>query len=321
MEVYQSFSSFKSKKQTVVTIGMFDGVHLGHQKILSKVTANAQEMDCESVVLTFFPHPKMVVHQNTNVQLLNTISERIHLIEKTQIDHLIIQKFDLEFSNLSALDFVQNILVKHLNVKKIIIGYDHRFGKNRAANVDDLIAFGRTLNFEVEQISVQEIQDVAISSTKIRQAIMDGNISLANHYLGYPYQLQGTVIKGNQKGRTIGFPTANVQVAENYKMIPKNGVYIAHARIHHKMYNGVMNIGTRPTINGVDLAIEIHLFDFDSDVYNQEIEVYLLQNLRDEIKFDHFELLKNQIALDKQLAIDYFDKKASKNSIEHHLEN
>jgi riboflavin kinase/FMN adenylyltransferase len=247
----------------------------------------------------------MVLQENSDIKLLNTIGEKSTLLDKLGIDNLIIHPFDKVFSMLTAEEFVKNILVDVLNIQKIIIGYDHRFGRNRLANINDLIFYGAQFGFEVEQISAQEIDSVSISSTKIRNAIIEGNISLANDYLGYNYVLNGTVIKGKQLGRTIGFPTANLKIEEDYKLIPKNGAYIVKSSINQKTVFGIMNIGINPTVNGEKLSVEVHFIDFDSDLYNSKITVSVLRRIRDEQKFDSIELLKKQIQKDKDLAISF----------------
>jgi len=289
----------------VVTIGTFDGVHIGHRKILERIIHSALELNCESIVLTFFPHPRMVLQESSEVKLLNTIDEKIALLENIGIDNLIIHPFDKEFSRLSAEEFVKNILVDQFNIQKIIIGHDHRFGRNRTADINDLIEFGKEYGFEVEQISAQEIDEIAVSSTKIRNAILDGNIALANNYLGYPYFFSGEVVKGKQLGRTIGFPTANIHIKEDYKLIPKNGVYVVKSKQNNQTIFGMMNIGTRPTVNGENQTIEVHFFDFDEDIYNQIIGVEILEFIRDEYKFESLDALKNQIQKDKEFSINY----------------
>jgi riboflavin kinase/FMN adenylyltransferase len=308
LKIFNSIHDFKSTKKTILTLGTFDGVHVGHQKIIQKLIQNASDYNCESLILTFFPHPRMVLQEGSDIKLLNTIDEKTVLLKKMGLDNLIIHPFDKEFSRLTAEEFVKTILVDALHIQKIIIGYDHRFGRNRLANIDDLILYGKQYNFEVEQISAQEIDSVSISSTKIRNAILDGNIALANEYLGYKYVIKGMVINGNQLGRTIGFPTANLKIEENYKLIPKNGVYIVKSTINQKTVFGVMNIGTNPTVNGENLSIEVHFFDFDADLYNSKIEISVLERIRDEQKFDSIELLKNQIQEDKETAISFIAK-------------
>ena len=308
MKIFNSIHDFKSTKKTILTLGTFDGVHVGHQKIIQKLIQNASDYNCESLILTFFPHPRMVLQEGSDIKLLNTIDEKTILLKKMGLDNLIIHPFDKEFSRLTAEEFVKTILVDALHIQKIIIGYDHRFGRNRLANIDDLILYGKQYNFEVEQISAQEIDDVSISSTKIRNAILDGNIALANEYLGYKYVINGMVINGSQLGRTIGFPTANLKIEEEYKLIPKNGVYIVKSTINQKTVFGVMNIGTNPTVNGEELSIEVHFIDFDADLYNSKIEISVLERIRDEQKFDSIELLKNQIQEDKETAISFIAK-------------
>jgi riboflavin kinase/FMN adenylyltransferase len=305
LKVFNSISSYVSQKQSIVTIGTFDGVHIGHQEIIEKIIEDAQNSDYESLILTFFPHPRMVLAHELGVKLLNTINEKIELLEKIGLSNLIIHPFDEIFSQLSAEEFVAKILVKKLKIKKIILGHDHRFGKDRSASIDDLIIFGKKYNFEVEQISAQKIDQVAISSTKIRTALLEGNIVLANQYLGYQYSFSGKVIKGKQLGRTIGFPTANIQIDEAYKLIPKNGVYIVKSSIDEKIHFGMMNIGNRPTVDGKNQTIEVYFFDFDKDIYYTSISVTILDRIRDEKKFDSLEDLKKQIEKDKQSVITY----------------
>jgi len=308
LKIFNSINDFKPTKKTIVTIGTFDGVHIGHQKIIEKLIQNAVDYNCESLILTFFPHPRMVLQEGSEIKLLNTIEERSNLIQKTGLSNLIIHPFNKEFSRLTAEEFVKTILVDALNIQKIIIGYDHRFGRNRSANIDDLIVYGKQYNFEVEQISAKEIDNVSISSTKIRNAILNGHMALANEYLGYTYVLNGTVIKGKQLGRTIGFPTANLKIEEEYKLIPKNGVYIVKSTINKKTVFGILNIGTNPTVNGEKLSIEVHFIDFDGDLYHSNIEISVLESIREEQKFDSIELLKNQIQEDKEAAIYYIIK-------------
>lgn len=308
MKTYNSIYNYKKIKKSIVTIGTFDGVHIGHKLLLEKLIQNAKELDCESVVLTFFPHPRMVLQESSDVKLINTIEEKSELIGKIGIENLIIHPFDQKFSRLTAEEFVKTILVDILNIKKIIIGYDHRFGRNRTANIDDLIVYGKQYNFEVEQISAQEINDNAVSSTKIRNAILEGNISLANEYLGYNYTFSGEVVKGKQLGRTIGFPTANIQVKESYKLIPKNGVYIVKSSHEDKTIYGMMNIGNRPTVNGENQTVEIYFFHFNKDIYNKIISIEILDFIRDEQKFDSLDSLKSQLNKDQQTSLNYISK-------------
>jgi riboflavin kinase/FMN adenylyltransferase len=308
LKTFHSIFDYTKSKKSILTLGTFDGVHIGHQKILRKLVNEARKEDYESILLTFFPHPRMVLKQDSKIQLLNTIREKTKLIEENGVDNLIIHPFDTTFSELSAEDFVKKILIDQLNLGKIIIGYDHKFGKNRSADINDLIALGKKYDFEVEQISAKEIDDISISSTKIRNALLDGNIELANIYLGNNYSLCGGIIEGKKIGRTMNYPTANLKVDEDYKLIPKNGVYIVSSFIHNKTIFGMMNIGKNPTVNGVSESIEIHFFDFDKEIYNEEICVNLISRIRDEKKFESLEQLKKQLNLDEIYSKNYLSK-------------
>ena len=305
LKIFHSINDFRSTKKTIITLGTFDGVHIGHKKILEKVLQNTNGEQYESLVLTFFPHPRMVLQGDSDIKLLNTINEKIDLLQGIGIENLVIHPFDEAFSRLTAEEFVKTILVDRLNIQKIIIGYDHRFGRNRTANIDDLINYGEQYGFEVEQISVQEINEISVSSTKIRQALSEGDMTLANDYLGYDYFITGTVVQGKQLGRTINFPTANIKIQENYKLIPQNGVYIVKSGIENKIVYGMMNIGFNPTVNGQNRSIEVHYFDFNAELYDKEIQVSILHRIRSEQKFPSFDLLKEQLEKDKQTAITY----------------
>ncbi|WP_264565876.1 bifunctional riboflavin kinase/FAD synthetase [Flavobacterium sp. N3904] len=312
MKIFHSINDFQvstngTVKKTILTLGTFDGVHFGHKKILEKLTQNTENGKFESVVLTFFPHPRMVLQEDSDIKLLNTIDEKIELLEAIGIENLVIHPFDESFSRLTADEFVQNVLIDQFHIHKIIIGHDHRFGRNRTANIDDLIAFGKQYDFEVEEISAQEIKEVSVSSTKIRNALIEGNVALANEYLGYNYSLTGTIIKGKQLGRTIGFPTANLKIKENFKLIPQNGVYIVKSTFGSKTVFGMMNIGFNPTVEGKIQTIEINYFDFNEDLYDQKITVSILERIRSEVKFESVTLLKEQIEKDKIAALTYFD--------------
>ncbi len=294
-----------ANKKNIITIGTFDGVHLGHKSILEKMKNATQNNQYESLVVTFFPHPRMVLQQDSSIKLLNTIDEKATLLEKFGIDNLIIHPFDEAFSNLSAEEFVKDVLVDKLNIHKIIIGHDHRFGKNRTADINDLIAFGKKYNFEVEQINAQEINEIAISSTKIRKALVEGNIKLANQYLGYSYYISGKVVEGKKIGRTIGFPTANIQINENYKLLPKNGVYIVSSEIGNALYFGMMNIGKNPTIGENDQSIEVHFFNLNEDIYNKNLQILILEHIREEQEFTSFSELQAQLDKDKLFSLNY----------------
>lgn len=309
MKTFHSISQFSSQKHTVVTIGTFDGVHIGHRKIISKLIQASDDTDLESLVLTFFPHPRMILQDNQELKLLNTIEERTQLLSDCGLQNLVIHPFDHAFSRLTAEEFVQSIIAEQFNCKKMIIGYDHRFGRNRTATIEDLIVYGEKYHFEVEQISAEEIHDVTVSSTKIRKAIEEGNLALANSYLGYYYLLTGKIEKGKGIGRTINFPTANLVVEETYKLIPKQGVYVIQSKWEDKLVKGIMNIGFNPTVNGEKQSIEVHFFDFDEILYDKKIQIQVIHRLRDEIKFESLEKLKIQIQLDKEEALAYFTSK------------
>lgn len=308
MKIFQSISDFNSDKKTIVTLGTFDGVHIGHKKIIEKLIQNAQSSGCESLILTFYPHPRMVLQEKSEIKLLNTMAEKILLLENSGLENLIIHPFDENFSRLTAEEFVADILVAKFNIQKIIIGHDHRFGRNRTADINDLIVFGEQYGFEVEQISAQEIDEVSVSSTKIRNALHDGNTALARQYLGYDYFLSGTVVKGKQLGRTIGYPTANISIKDDYKLLPKIGVYAVKSTIGGQTVFGMMNIGTNPTVGGTALSVEVHFFDTDTDLYDQELEIFILHFLRDEQKFGSLDLLKQQLAHDKLNALAFINQ-------------
>jgi len=309
LETIQNISLFKDiPNQTIITIGTFDGVHLGHRKILERLINNAKATNLKSTVLTFFPHPRMVLQKDVDIKLLNTLEEKKQIMETLGLDYLIIHPFTKEFSRLSATEFVRDILVNGLKAKKIIIGYDHRFGRNRNANIHDLIAFGNTLGFGVEEIPAQEIDDVSVSSTKIRNALLEGDIETANSYLSYAYMLTGTIGKGKGLGKKFGFPTANLQIAEEYKLIPKTGAYVVKSTLEGKECFGMMNIGFNPTVDGTAKSIEIHFFDFDGDLYGKKIQVSILHRIRDEHKFNSIEELKQQLQKDKIRSLELIFK-------------
>ncbi|APQ17677.1 bifunctional riboflavin kinase/FAD synthetase [Maribacter hydrothermalis] len=308
MITVRNISKYKEEYPTVITIGTFDGVHIGHLKILNKIINHAKGSDLKSSVLTFFPHPRMVLQKDANIKLLNTIEEKINILERLGLDILIIHPFTKDFSRLRATEFVRDILVNTFNIKKVIIGYDHRFGRNRNANITDLRAFGNTFDFTVDEIPAQEIDDVSVSSTKIRKALEDGDIETANSYLGYEYMLTGTIIKGKGIGRQLGYPTANLLIAEDYKLIPKNGAYVVNSLLNGKIVYGMMNIGYNPTVNGTEKSIEINFFDFDADLYNLKIQINILARLRDEHKFESIDALKAQLVKDKEKSLQYINR-------------
>ncbi len=303
VETIRGITQYNQKHPSIITIGTFDGVHIGHRKILERLINNAKTKGLKSVLLTFFPHPRMVLQKDTDIQLLNTLDEKIAILKDLGLDYLIIHPFSKEFSRLTAIEFVRDLLVNSLHTKKIIIGYDHRFGRNRNANINDLITFGNTLDFEVEEIPAQEIDDVSVSSTKIRNALLDADVEKANSYLGYRYMLHGKVIKGRGLGKTMGFPTANIKIEENYKLIPKNGVYAVHCEVNNIATSGMMNIGYNPTVNGTKQSIEVNLFDIDQDLYGKKIKVAFIAHIREEHKFESIEALNVQLQKDKEIAL------------------
>lgn len=304
LEVIHNYKKFKTSKKTIVTIGTFDGVHIGHQKIIEQLVFEAKKEDAVSVVLTFFPHPRMVLQTDNTIKLIHTIDERITALEKTGLDYLIVHPFDEEFSRLTAIDFVRSVLVEYLNTSTLIIGYDHRFGKNREGNFEQLEEFGHMYDFEVKQIPAQDINDISVSSTKIRNALKDGDVKKANNYLGSPFSLTGTVVYGDQIGNTIGYPTANIAIEEKYKLIPKKGAYLVSTRIADVLYYGMMNIGNRPTVHGKKKTIEVHLFDYEGNLYGKKLQISLLDFLRKEQKFSSVTDLQKQLALDKKKSLE-----------------
>ncbi len=308
MEVIHSLSSFSYSKDTIVTIGTFDGVHIGHQKILRRLIDNAKKEGKKSVLLTFFPHPRMVLQKDANLELINTIDEKASLLKKMGLDFLVIHPFSKEFSRLTAVEFVRDILVNTLHTSKLVIGYDHHFGKNREGNIQQLTEYSFLYNYKVEEIPAQDIDDVSVSSTKIRKALHQGDIKTANVYLGYPFTLGGQVVNGKRLGGKIGFPTANIDIKEAYKLIPKTGVYVVKTIIKNQSFCGMMNIGYRPTVKGTHQTIEVHLFDFNADLYGMSLTIEMLHYLRDEKEFDSIEALTHQLSVDKQNSLEFLEK-------------
>jgi len=304
LKIYTNLADYTSKNKTFVTIGTFDGVHLGHQKVLSNLVIAAKKNNASSVLLTFFPHPRMVLQKDSDIKLINTIEERIELLKKTGLDVLVINEFTEDFAEKTAMDFVKNVLVDHLKISNLIIGYDHRFGKNREGNFDQLTEYGKIFGFEVTKISQQEIDHITISSTKIRKAIELGNIEEAKRYLGYYFMLTGEVVKGKNLGEKIGYPTANLSIKETYKLLPKTGSYVVKAELENKTVYGMMNIGYNPTVKGKTQTIEIHFFNFNKDLYGKKIQIDVLKFLRDEQKFNSVEDLKSQLMIDKQKSLE-----------------
>lgn len=305
MNVYTSAANYKNDRSCVVTIGTFDGLHIGHKALLKRLVTTAKKEGLDSVVLTFFPHPRMVLQTDSDLKLINTISEKKALLAETGLEHLIIHPFTHAFSRLTAVEYVRDILVNKLKAKKIIIGYDHRFGRNRTATIEDLREFGKTYHFEVEEISAQELDEVAISSTKIRKALQLGDITTANNYLGYPFMVTGKVVKGKRIGRTLSYPTANIEIDEAYKMIPKNGVYVVQGIINSETVFGITSIGTNPTVGGTSKTIETYFLDFTENLYDTILTIQFLTHIRDEENFKDMATLKEAIAKDERFARDF----------------
>lgn len=301
MNIYNNINDFKRLENAVVTIGTFDGVHTGHRKIISDLKSLAAETGGETVVLTFFPHPRMILHpEDESIKMINTIDEKAEMLEELGIDHLIITPFSRDFSNQTAEEYIRDILVDKIGTKKIVIGYDHRFGKDRQGGLADLQRLGPVYGFDVVEIPEQDIYEVAISSTRVREALLNGAIELANTFLSYPFFITGKVVRGDQLGRTIGYPTANIVIEEKYKLIPLDGIFAVKVKTGGETYKGMAYIGTRPTVNGVTRNIEVNIFNFDKEIYNEQIRIEFYNFVRDDMKFDSLDGLKEQIGKDKK---------------------
>ncbi len=305
MQVHYNLSDFPSLSFPVVTTGTFDGVHLGHQTIIARLKELSLKFDGQSVVITYHPHPRMVLQpNNTELEILNILPEKIARLEQLGVDHLLIIPFDSSFASLTSEEFIRKILVDVVHTRKLVIGYDHHFGKNREGSFDHLVEYGPKYGFDVEEIPAQDIDQVAVSSTKIREALRKGDIQVANRYLGYAYPFNGKVMKGRQLGRKIEFPTANLEILPNRKLIPANGVYAVNVIVENAIYNGMMNIGFRPTVSNEKIrTIEVHIFNFDNDIYEKEIKVRMITRIRDEIRFDGIDELREQLKKDKLEAL------------------
>ena len=300
MEVIHNIKNYQPKKPSILTIGTFDGLHIGHQKIIRNLVSKAKKEDLCSLVLTFFPHPRMVLQKDTQLKMIDTLEEKRQLLEKLGVEILIIQPFNREFSRMTAIEYTRDILVNGLGISKLIIGYDHRFGRNREATIEDLKRFGLDYNFTVEEIPVQDLESIAVSSTKIRNAIITGHIKKANQFLGRHFLLYGTVVKGDKIGRKIGYPTANILIKEEYKLKQQNGVYLVQSHLDDEKFFGMMNVGKRPTISGKETQIETYFFELEEDLYGKKLKIELLEKIRDEQKFDSLELLVEQLGVDKK---------------------
>ena len=301
MKVVQDIQNYSSDTKSILTIGTFDGVHVGHQKIIKALVKKARNKKLLANVLTFFPHPRMVLQKDAQIKLIDTLAEKETFLRELGVDTLIIHPFSKEFSRLSALEFTRDILVNQLKISELFIGYDHRFGKNREATVADLTSFGKTYDFKVNIIPAQDVSAITVSSTKIRTAILDGDFIKVVDFLGRFFQLSGTVTKGQSLGRTINFPTANLLIDSQHKIIPPKGVYLVSIFHHQNQYYGMMNIGTRPTLNGDKQTIEVHIFEFNKNIYGRSLTIHFIEKIRDEQKFESFDALKKQLIKDKEI--------------------
>lgn len=306
MKVYNRIEEFAPTGNAVVTSGMFDGVHLGHRKIIARLKDVCQACQGESVVITFWPHPRMVVGDGRDLKLLSTLSEKTELFEQLGVQHLLILPFTRAFSELTSDEFIRSILVDGIGTKKLVIGYDHRFGRNREGSFEFLSAHSGDYGFDVEEIASEDIDDMAISSSRIRKELLSGDVQEANHLLGYAYPVSGTVVKGDQIGRTIGFPTANLLVEEGYKLIPQDGVYAIKAEHAGNTYQGMLSIGMRPTVEGKHRTIEANLFDFDKEIYGEHLTIRFCKYLRAEEKFRDLQELTDYIQKDKENTLRFF---------------
>ena len=300
MQVFENILEYKPSRESIVTIGTFDGVHIGHRKIITDMVAKGEKENLLSILLTFFPHPRMVLQKDSNIKMIDTINEKKKIFKKLGVEVLIIQPFTKDFSRMSAIKFTRDILVNSLKVSKLMIGYDHRFGRNREATVKTLKSFGLDYNFKVDEIPAQDIESISVSSTKVRKAIRSGDFKLVNKFLSRPFNLSGKIIKGDELGRKIGYPTANLKIFEKYKLKPPNGVYLTRTKLKKQTYFGMMNIGIRPTISAKNNQIETHLFDFNGNLYGHEMTLEILEKIREEKKFKSIEKLKIQLDVDKK---------------------
>ncbi len=299
MQVVQNIENYSAQNPSILTIGTFDGVHIGHQEIIKDLVKVAKKNNLCSIVLTFFPHPRMVLQKNSDLKMIDTLEEKQQFLEKMGVDVLIVHPFSRAFSRLTALEFTRDLLVNQLKISQLVIGYDHRFGRNREATIDDLKSFGLDYNFTVDEIPSQDIESIAVSSSKIRNALNRGDLKTANRFLGRPFCLTGTVVKGDGIGKKLGFPTANIQVKEDYKLRPQNGVYLVRSKLTGIEFFGMMNIGMRPTVSGKTTQTEIHFFNLDQNLYDLEISLEVLEKIRKEVKFNSTNELTEQLKKDR----------------------
>lgn len=301
MNVFRNIENYIPDSKCILTIGTFDGIHVGHQKIIKSIVKLARDKNLQATILTFFPHPRMVLQYDSNIKLIDTLDEKIKGLENLGVDNLIIHPFSKAFSRLTAQEFCRDILANQLQIDALFIGYDHRFGRNREATAEDLVILGKTYKFNVHIIPAQDISSITVSSTKVRKAIAEGDFDCVTNFLGRYFELTGTVTKGQKLGRTIDFPTANLRIEENYKLIPPIGVYLVSVEHNKQKLFGMMNIGTRPTVNGEHETLEVHLFDFNENLYDQKLRVLFLAKIRDEEKFESLSALKIQLKKDKEI--------------------
>ena len=307
--ITQNLKEYNSTEPSVITVGTFDGIHIGHREIINELCFISKKKELKSIILSFFPHPKIVLQNSSDIMLINSMDEKVDILNKYNVDCFLIKEFTIEFSRLTALEFVRDILVNKLNVKHIIVGYDHHFGRNRDASIIQLKEFGKLYNFEITEIRPKKVNNDSVSSTKIRNLLLDGNLELANKYLDSYFSLTGLVIKGMGRGKNLGFPTANIKINDEYKLIPRNGVYIVKSLINSKIYFGMMNIGENPTFDDKNKSIEIHFFELDYNIYDKKIQINILNRIRNEKKFKSPELLMDQLKIDRDYSLKYIDKK------------
>ena len=308
MKIYHSIKEFPSDINTIVTIGTFDGVHKGHKEIVGRLNSTAKKEGLESVLLTFYPHPRHVLFpDDQKLKLINTIEEKIEALRETGLQHFIIQEFDVDFSRIKSVNFIRDLLVNKLNMKRMVVGYDHHFGKNREGTFENLLSLSELYDFKLDKIAPQNIGDITISSTKIRNAIIDGDIEKANSYLSCNFSLSGVVEKGNGIGSSINFPTANIKVENKWKILPKDGAYAVKVFVENQQYFGMLNIGNRPTIAEDKHVVEVHIFDFNSTIYNLDIQVEFIKRIRSEKKFNSLEELQSQLEIDKSKSKTVFN--------------
>jgi len=299
MKIYKGIDSFKKLPQAVVTTGTFDGVHLGHKKILDSLIEIGRSINSETVLITFFPHPRIVLFPDNELKLINTIDQNIELYKQYHIDYLVFLEFDIPFSRITSLEYIRDILLKKIGLTDLVIGYNHHFGRNREGSISNLKEYADLYDFNIHEVGPYQLEKVSVSSTKVRDAINTGAMQLANRYLGYNFHFSGKVIEGKGMGKTLGFPTANIKIQDVNKIIPKEGVYAVYIYYKNKKYGGMLNIGKNPTFNQNDLSIEVNIFNFNHSIYNEFITIEFVKRIRDEKKFKSIEELKHQLSMDK----------------------